>query len=240
MSDWLSTEGVTHIAMEAKGVYWKPVWHIVSDGDFELVLANAAHVENGPRRKTDVDDSTWLANLMAHGLIRPGFVPDKPTQQIRDLLRTVSIWCANAPDKRSAYGRRWRMPTSSSIRPSAASSASSAAAWSMLCLTAKPAGGFISANRPAPQGHVAGNALQSDCRDTCRQRWNPMDLQPSRHIGQRNPEGPGQPEWRYTNSRSGTSFSVRAGRRLRFCSVLRGPGGRCDKREKGRRCTTGI
>jgi hypothetical protein len=49
----------------------------------------------------------------------------------------------------------------------------------MLCLTAKPAGGFISANRPAPQGHVAGNALQSDCRDTCRQRWNPMGRPPA-------------------------------------------------------------
>jgi len=88
LSDWLSEEGVTHIAMEATGVYWKPVWHILSDGNFSLVLANAAHVKNVPGRKTDVNDATWLADLMAHGLIRASFVPEEPTQQMRDLLRT--------------------------------------------------------------------------------------------------------------------------------------------------------
>ena len=88
LSDWLSAEGATHIAMEATGVYWKPVWHILADGEFELVLANAAHVKNVPGRKTDVKDAVWLADLMAHGLIRGSFVPDAPTQQMRDLLRT--------------------------------------------------------------------------------------------------------------------------------------------------------
>jgi transposase len=88
LSDWLSAEGVTHIVMEATGVYWKPVWHILSDGEFELVLANAAHVKNVPGRKTDVNDAMWLADLIAHGLIRASFVPDEPTQQMRDLLRT--------------------------------------------------------------------------------------------------------------------------------------------------------
>ena len=88
LSSWLGAEQVTHIAMEATGVYWKPVWHILSDGDFQLVLANAAHVKNVPGRKTDVKDADWLAELMAHGLIRASFVPDEPTQQMRDLLRT--------------------------------------------------------------------------------------------------------------------------------------------------------
>jgi transposase len=88
LSDWLSAEGVTHIAMEATGVYWKPVWHILSDGEFELVLANAAHVKNVPGRKTDVNDAVWLADLMAHGLIKASFVPGEATQQMRDLLRT--------------------------------------------------------------------------------------------------------------------------------------------------------
>ena len=88
LSDWLSAEGATHIAMEATGVYWKPVWHILADGEFELVLANAAHVKNVPGRKSDVKDAVWLADLMAHGLIRGSFVPDAPTQQMRDLLRT--------------------------------------------------------------------------------------------------------------------------------------------------------
>jgi transposase len=88
LSNWLSAEGATHIGMEATGVFWKPVWHILSDGEFELLLANAAHVKNVPGRKTDVNDATWLADLMAHGLIRASFVPDEPTQQMRDLLRT--------------------------------------------------------------------------------------------------------------------------------------------------------
>lgn len=88
LSAWLSEESVTHVAMEATGVYWKPVWHILSDGEFHLVLANAAHVKNVPGRKTDVNDATWLADLMAHGLIRGSFVPDEPTEQMRNLLRT--------------------------------------------------------------------------------------------------------------------------------------------------------
>src|SRR5499427_782491 len=88
LSQWLAAEGCTHIAMEATGVYWKPVWHILSDGDFALVLANAAHVKNVPGRKTDVNDATWLADLLAHGLIRGSFVPDQQTQEMRDLLRT--------------------------------------------------------------------------------------------------------------------------------------------------------
>jgi transposase len=88
LSDWLASEGCTHVAMEATGVYWKPVWHVLSDGDFTLVLANAAHVKNVPGRKTDVNDATWLADLLAHGLIRGSFVPDQQTQEMRNLLRT--------------------------------------------------------------------------------------------------------------------------------------------------------
>ena len=88
LSEWLSAEGCTHIGMEATGVYWKPVWHVLSDGEFELVLANATHVKNVPGRKTDVNDATWLADLLAHGLIRASFVPAEPTQHMRDLLRT--------------------------------------------------------------------------------------------------------------------------------------------------------
>ena len=88
LSAWLSVEGCTHLVMEATGVYWKPVWHILADGEFELVLANAAHVKNVPGRKTDVNDAAWLAELMAHGLVRASFVPDEPTQEMRNLLRT--------------------------------------------------------------------------------------------------------------------------------------------------------
>src|SRR5712672_2282143 len=88
LSDWLAEHGCTHVAMEATGVYWKPVWHVLSDGDIELVLANAAHVKNVPGRKTDVSDAAWLAELLAHGLIRASFVPDGQTQELRSLLRT--------------------------------------------------------------------------------------------------------------------------------------------------------
>ena len=86
LSEWLSMEGCTHIVMEATGIYWKPVWRILSDGEFELVLANAAHVKNVPGRKTDVNDATWLAELLAHGLVRGSFVPDEQTQEMRNLL----------------------------------------------------------------------------------------------------------------------------------------------------------
>ena len=88
LSEWLSAERCTDVAMEATGIYWKPVWHILADGDFKLMLANAAHVKNVPGRKTDVNDATWLADLMAHGLIRGSFVPDEPTQEMRNFLRT--------------------------------------------------------------------------------------------------------------------------------------------------------
>jgi transposase len=87
-ADWLSENGCTHVVMEATGVYWKPVWHVLSDGEFELVLANAAHVKNVPGRKTDVNDAVWLAELLAYGLIRASFVPDGQTQELRALLRT--------------------------------------------------------------------------------------------------------------------------------------------------------
>ena len=88
LSEWLAGFGCSHIVMEATGVYWKPVWNILSDGDFELTLANAAHVKNVPGRKTDVLDATWLADLLAHGLIRASFVPETQTQEQRALLRT--------------------------------------------------------------------------------------------------------------------------------------------------------
>lgn len=87
LNDWLTEHGVTHVAMEATGVYWKPVWHLL-EAHFELVLANAQHIRNVPGRKTDVNDATWIAELLAHGLIRSSFVPPAPIQELRDLTRT--------------------------------------------------------------------------------------------------------------------------------------------------------
>jgi transposase len=88
LSQWLTDQGVTHVVMESTGVYWKPVWHILDDGDFELMLANAKHVKNVPGRKSDVSDAQWLADLLAHGLVRASFVPEQQVQQLRDLTRS--------------------------------------------------------------------------------------------------------------------------------------------------------
>ena len=74
LADWLAEHGCTHVAMEATGVYWKPVWHVL-EAEFELVLANAAHIRNVPGRKTDVNDAMWIADLLAHGLIRSASCP---------------------------------------------------------------------------------------------------------------------------------------------------------------------
>jgi transposase len=87
LNDWLSQQQVTHVAMEATGVYWKPVWHVL-DGTVEQVLANAMHIKNVPGRKTDVNDATWIANLLAHGLIQSSFVPPTGIQDMRTLMRT--------------------------------------------------------------------------------------------------------------------------------------------------------
>ena len=88
LSGWLAEREIVHVAMEATGVYWKPVWHILSDGEFRLVLANPGHIKNVPGRKTDVNDATWIADLLAHGLIRGSFVPEPAIQDLRGLMRT--------------------------------------------------------------------------------------------------------------------------------------------------------
>ena len=77
--DWLQHLGVTNIALESTGVYWRPVWNLL-EGQFELLLANATHVKNVPGRKTDVKDSEWIAQLLQHGLLKPSFVDRKSTR----------------------------------------------------------------------------------------------------------------------------------------------------------------
>jgi transposase len=87
LADWLEGQQCTDVAMEATGVYWKPVWHVLEER-FQLLLANPAHIKNVPGRKTDVKDAEWIAGLLAHGLIQASFVPPTPIQAIRDLTRT--------------------------------------------------------------------------------------------------------------------------------------------------------
>ncbi len=86
LRDWLLAHGVTHVAMESTGVYWKPIFYVLEDA-FTCVLANAAQVAQVPGRKTDVKDCMWIAQLLEHGLIRGSFVPPAPIRELRDLTR---------------------------------------------------------------------------------------------------------------------------------------------------------
>ena len=87
LGDWLEERGCKDAVIEATGVYWRPVWHILEER-VDLVLANAHEVRNVPGRKTDVNDATWLADLLAHGLVRASFVPPEPIADLRALTRT--------------------------------------------------------------------------------------------------------------------------------------------------------
>lgn len=87
LATWLEDEGVTHALLESTGVYWKPVWHVLSSS-VELVLGNAKYLRNVPGRKSDVADAAWLADLLAHGLVRGSFVPPEPIAELRELTRT--------------------------------------------------------------------------------------------------------------------------------------------------------
>jgi transposase len=87
LADWLAEHRCRVVVLEATGVYWKPVWHVL-EATVELLLANPAHVRAIPGRKSDMNDATWLADLLAHGLIRGSFVPPPAIQEIRDLTRT--------------------------------------------------------------------------------------------------------------------------------------------------------
>lgn len=88
LRDWLRSEGVSHVAMEATGVYWKPVWYVLEGlPGVELLLVNARHSKNLPGRKTDVADAMWIAQLLECGLLRGSFVPPREVAQLRDLTR---------------------------------------------------------------------------------------------------------------------------------------------------------
>jgi transposase len=86
LGDWLAAAGCTHVAMEATGVYWKPLYNLLEEA-FTLLLVNARHLKAVPGRKTDVKDSEWIADLLRHGLLRGSFVPDRPQRELRELTR---------------------------------------------------------------------------------------------------------------------------------------------------------
>jgi len=86
LRDWCKSEGVTHVAMESTGVYWKPVFNVLEE-DFEVILVNARHVKNVPGNKTDKKDSRWLSKLLLSGLLKGSFIPPCPIRELRDLVR---------------------------------------------------------------------------------------------------------------------------------------------------------
>lgn len=86
MRDWLKAQGCTHIAMEATGVYWKPIYNLL-EGDFEILVVNAHHIKAVPGRKTDVKDAEWIADLLSHGLLSASFIPSAPQRELRELTR---------------------------------------------------------------------------------------------------------------------------------------------------------
>lgn len=86
LHDWVKAHGVTHVAMESTGIYWKPVFNLLEDS-FTVLLVNAAHIKTVPGRKTDVKDCEWIADLLSHGLLKGSFVPPKPIRDLRDMTR---------------------------------------------------------------------------------------------------------------------------------------------------------
>lgn len=86
LREWCKQEGVTHVAMESTGIYWKPVFNILEE-DFEIILVNARHVRNVPGHKTDKKDSKWISKLLLAGLLKGSFIPPRDIRELRDLVR---------------------------------------------------------------------------------------------------------------------------------------------------------
>ncbi len=87
LASWLEAQGVTHVAMESTGVFWKPIYNVLEAGDFELLVVNAQHMKAVPGRKTDVKDAEWIADLLRHGLLRASYVPGREERELRELVR---------------------------------------------------------------------------------------------------------------------------------------------------------
>ena len=97
---WLEDRGVTHIAMESTGVYWKPIYNILEDY-FDITLANAQRIKNVPGRKTDITDAEWIAKLLRHGLIEKSFVPPVDIRELRDLTRLRKKWIGHLTSEKN-------------------------------------------------------------------------------------------------------------------------------------------
>jgi len=101
LREWCKSESVTHVAMESSGVYWKSVFNILEDGDFEIILVNARHVRNVPGHKTDKQDSKWLSKLLLSGLLKASFIPPVEIRDLRDLVRYKKKVVAQASSEKN-------------------------------------------------------------------------------------------------------------------------------------------
>src|SRR4051794_201388 len=105
LRQWLHENGVTHVVMESTGSYWRPIHNVLDDGGLEILLANPQHVKNLRGHKTDRNDARWLAHLLRHGMIRPSFIPNRETRQLRDLTRRRKQMVSCAADERNRVQR---------------------------------------------------------------------------------------------------------------------------------------
>ena len=139
LRDWLEALGVQQLAMEATGVYWKPVWAVLEDR-FELMLVNARAVKQVPGRKTDVKDAQWLCQLLEAGLLRASFVPPKPIRTLRNLTKSRTDCVSRAdlgPLRRSSSSRRIRLSVARLRWRGVGRWAESSACW-CACPTGRP------------------------------------------------------------------------------------------------------
>ncbi len=112
MADWFSSLGVTHVAMESTGVYWRAVFNLLEGSDFDLLVANPRYMRAVPGRKTDVKDAEWIADLLRYGLLRASFVPDKGQRELRDLVRYRKVIGQERARMVVRIERCWSRPTS--------------------------------------------------------------------------------------------------------------------------------
>jgi transposase len=112
LAGWLMGLGVTHVTMESTGVHWKPVFNLL-DGRFAILVVNAEHVKALAGRKTDVQDSEWLADLLRHGLLKGSFIPSEMLRELRDLTRYRTKLGTSARARSTGCRRCWKTPTSS-------------------------------------------------------------------------------------------------------------------------------
>ena len=140
LRDWLEALAVKQVAMEATGVYWKPVWAILED-HFELTLVNARHVKAVPGRKTDIKDAQWLCQLLEAGLLKPSFVPPKPIRTLRNLTKhqTDCVSCVHPCRRRCSSSSRRIRSRGGRLSWRASGRCGGSAACSFACLTGRPA-----------------------------------------------------------------------------------------------------